>query len=167
MNPLKDYTDAALPSLADLDQPILLINSQELLPTIDYDLQKTRTLDCWVYSTDAQFFRIVFGPALLNCQIRVVADYHHRTDWRDLALEFPRLSVRTWATNRTMHDKTFILHGADTAYLITANMNRGSFLLSLNRAARVRNLEFIQRLSERFEAEWGRCTPLAPRQTPR
>lgn len=149
----------------ELEQSIILLQPHEVLSTIDHDLRGAAAVDAWIYSTEPLFFSTVFGPALTSCPIRVICDWKHRSPWIDLQRKYPLLSPRTWSTNRTMHDKTILLHGHHVTYLITANMHRGSFTLSRNRYARVITADFHQRLTEQFELDWLHSNPLPIRQT--
>lgn len=158
------YTPDTLRTPAELEQSIILLRQEEVLPTIDWDLEHATTVDAWIYSADMTFFSTVFGPALTSYPVRILADWKHRAPWIELQRAFPRLNVRTWSRNRTMHDKTILLHGPKITYLITANMHRGSFLLSKNRFARVCTPDFHQRLTEEFESEWLKSQPLPIRQ---
>jgi len=150
----------------ELTQSIILLQPAEVLPTIDYDLNNATAVDAWIYSADPLFFSTVFGPALTSCPIRVICDWKHRSPWINLQQVYPHLTTKTWTTNRTMHDKTILLHGHHITYLITANMHRGSFLLARNRYARVRTRDLHQRLTEQFELDWLSSTRLPVRQLP-
>jgi hypothetical protein len=149
-----------------LRENIILLDPQELFGTLDFDLDSATALDAWVYSVDAPFFTTMFGPVLGKIPIRVIADYRHSAPWRDLMNNYKNLRVSTWASNRTMHDKTIVIHGPRLVYLMTQNLHRGSFMLSLNRCARVQTTPFYQSLMVRFEDDFSKCRTLPPRQTP-
>lgn len=147
-----------------LTENIILLDPPELFGTLDHDMDKATALDCWVYSVDPYFFKTMFDPILGKLPFRVIADYRHSDPWRDLMRDHKLLSVRTWASNRTMHDKTLVIHGAQLVYLMTQNLYRGSFMLSLNRCARVHTSSFYHSLIVRFEDDYRRCRTLPPRQ---
>lgn len=147
-----------------LAQNIILLDPQELFGTLDYDLDYATAVDAWVYSVDPYFFKTMFDPILGKIPFRIIADHKHSDPWRTLMKDHPKLSVKTWASNRTMHDKTIVIHGARLVYLMTQNLHRGSFLLSLNRCARVNTPDFYQTLMIRFESDLIRCRTLPPRQ---
>lgn len=147
-----------------LAENIILLDPQEFFGTLDFDLDSATAIDAWVYSVDPHFFRTMFEPVLGKISVRIIADYRHADPWRDLLNHYDRLTVRTWASNRTMHDKTLLIHGPRLVYLMTQNLHRGSFLLSLNRCARVQTTPFYQTLLVRYEDDFRRSRTLAPRQ---
>lgn len=147
-------------------RPIALLTPAELLPTIDSDLATTTGLDAYIYSADHHYLRVVFGPLFGRMPIRLIVDHKHRSEVSVLNGQFPFFSVRSYSSNRTMHDKTFLLHGKGIVYLLTANMNRGSFMLSKNRAARVSQEHFYFEIAAEFEADWKNSRPIPYRQPP-
>lgn len=150
-----------------LAENIILLDPPELFGTLDHDLDSATAVDAWVYSVDPYFFKTMFDPILGKLTFRVIADYRHSDPWRDLQRDHPKLTVKTWASNRTMHDKTVVIHGPRLVYLMTQNLHRGSFLLSLNRCARVQTAPFYASLMTRFEDDFHRCRTLPARQATR
>jgi hypothetical protein len=144
-------------------QPIELLAQSELLARIDADIAETTAVDAYVYTANADYLKVVFGPLLNTKPVRIIVDWKHRSELANLQDEFPYLAIRAYATNRTMHDKTFLLHGGGVVYLLTANMNRGSFLLSKNRCVRVTQEQFYFKLAQDFESDWKHCSPLPRR----
>lgn len=144
----------------NLERPIIMLEPWQVPPTVDRDMSLSTQIDAYIYTANPDYLRTVFGPYTPFCKIRVITDWKHRGDTMNLRNLSPQISVRTWPANRTMHDKTIILHGAWIVYLLTANMNRGSFYLSKNRCARANHLEFFNQVATDFENDWKNSKPV-------
>lgn len=145
---------------------VRLLGAQDALPQLRADLADATVLMAWLYLIDDSFFTNVFSEPLRRCDFFAVSDHRQKRTLETLTKIFPNFYPRTWAWNRTQHDKTLIIPNLDVVWLSTHNMTRGSWTLSTNRAARIKSPDATRKLKDVFLADYQRSKAVLPKAPP-
>lgn len=138
-------------------------SAKDALPALHADLARARTIDAWIYLLDPHFFEELFREHLPRATFFAVADHRQKHSLALLAHDFPNFRPRTWAWNRTQHDKTILLPDLQVTWLLTHNLTRGSWTMSSNRAARVESAGLTHRLASDFLRDYARARAVLPK----
>jgi len=139
----------------------ILANPDALLQ-LTADLKLETRLRCWTYLLDEPFARRLFAQDNHSYDIKIIADHRQRATLAALARWVPHFSARTWSTNRSMHDKTFLLLDTGLTYIGTHNLTRGSYTMSSNRVVRIASYPATQRLNAEWIHDWQHARPVPP-----
>lgn len=145
------------------DCTVQIHSAQDALPALMTDLRTAKSIQAWIYLLDPHFFEELFKEHLPKTTFFAVADHRQKHSLANLAAQFPNFRPRTWAWNRTQHDKTILLPELSVTWLLTHNLTRGSWTMSSNRAARVQSKGLSNRLSKDFLTDYARARAVLPK----
>lgn len=120
------------------------------------------TILVWLYILHMDFAEQVFAEHLKHASICMITDYKNRRRSADVAGRWPRFHARSWASNRTMHDKTFVNPTQSRTLITTNNGTLGSWSLSKNRCISIYSDELALNLADEFWTTWNSCRPILP-----
>lgn len=123
----------------------------------------TGTIIAWLYTIDLQFITRYIGPHLKHSQLYLITDYRTRARAAEIASKYPTMHSRSWATNRTMHDKTLVHTATKQVLITTANGTVGAWTLSRNRTFTLTSDQLTSTLIEEFWENWKTTRTIIPR----
>lgn len=117
------------------------------LEGINRDFTEATSVYLWAYIIEPGFAESLFARPPSSTPIYLLTDHRQIKTVRPLLALFPNLRASSWATNRTMHDKTLVFPWQGVSWIGTANLNRGGFSQSLNRMVRIASKQFADTLA--------------------
>jgi phosphatidylserine/phosphatidylglycerophosphate/cardiolipin synthase-like enzyme len=114
-----------------------ILDGEEALITLRSDINDSGPLYAYTYLIDVGFWHELMSPHTEHSEIYVLTDHRQLTLARALVQENRRTHFWTWATNRMLHEKTFIFPFHGVVWIGSQNLTRGSWTLSKNRAVRI------------------------------
>jgi len=108
----------------------------------------------WIYHLEFSFAAELLALRPDGQETYFIIDHRTRTIAADLAESFKTFNARTWSTNRTMHDKTYVAPAHDAVLLGTHNLTRGAYWSSLNRSALIIHRALTTALLRDWKHDW-------------
>src|SRR5882672_619258 len=87
---------------------IRILDGSDAYAVLRSDLKDAGPVYCWTYLIDAGFWDQIMLPRTQHSDIYVLADHRQRPLAKELVSENKRCHFWTWATNRMLHEKTFL-----------------------------------------------------------
>lgn len=134
---------------------IELLRRDAALKLLFRDLCESERSFIYGYLIDEDWATAFLAEPLARNYMKILGDHKQREVLRNLSGRFKRLECATWASNRTMHNKTIILPPIGVTYLTTANLTKGSWTLSVNVAARIASQNFTANAYAEFAELWN------------
>jgi phosphatidylserine/phosphatidylglycerophosphate/cardiolipin synthase-like enzyme len=134
----------------------------EALHALRRDLDAPGAVQVYCFLATTEWIMDLLHQHLQHSTAAILCDSRQRITLRPLLSNYRHLHVATWASNRTMHDKTIIFPQTGIVYLTTNNLTQGSWSMSLNRTARIESNELASRLADDFQLYWKMARPLLP-----
>lgn len=116
---------------------IRILDGEHALSMLRADLKEAGPVYCWTYLIDTGFWHELMFPHTDHSEIYVLTDHRQRPTAKALVSENRRTHFWTWATNRMLHEKTFLFPFLGVVWIGSQNLTRGSWTLSKNRAVRI------------------------------
>jgi len=149
--------------VTDIDtNAVRIIDGEDALITLRSDIKDAGPLYCYTYLIDVVFWHELMTPHTDHSEIYVLTDHRQRPLANQLVIENKRTHFWTWATNRMLHEKTFILPSGGVVWIGSQNLTRGSWTLSKNRAVRIHSHSLATQLLNEWLFIRAMARPVLP-----
>src|SRR5262245_4352949 len=129
---------------------VRMLHGQEAFAALRADVNTNGPIYCYTYLIETNFWHAIFDEHCTHSPLYCITDHRQRPLVQQLVNENRNTHAWTWATNRSLHEKTFLFPLLGVVWIGSQNMTRGSWTMSRNRAVRIHHHSFLGTML----AEW-------------